>query len=37
MAEKFSKPGKEKDLQLQETQKVPNKMNSEKHTKIHCN
>ena len=35
MAEKFPNLGKETDIQLQEAQKVPNKMNSDKHTKTH--
>ena len=36
MAKKFPHL-KETDIQLQEAQKVPNKLNSEKHTKTHYN
>ena len=35
MAENFSNLGKETDIQVQEPQKVPNKVNSKKHTPRH--
>ena len=37
MAKKFPNLEKEADLQLQEVQKVPNTLNSEKHTKTRYN
>ena len=37
MDKKFPHLKKETDIQLQEARKVPNKLNSEKHTKTHYN
>ena len=37
IAENFPNPGKETNIQVQKGPRVPNKMNSEVHTKTHYN
>ena len=37
IVEKFHNLRKETETQVQESQNIPNKVNSENHTKSHCN